>query len=185
MTPPARLPTLETDRLRLRWLEERDVDALHQVFADPAVMRYWSSAPLTDLAAAKALLQEIHDYFARGNLYQWGIALADTDTVIGTVTLAWIEREHRRAGVGFALAKSAWGKGYASEAVARLIAYAFEDLELHRLEADVDPRNEPSLRLLERLGFRREGFLRERYHLAGEIQDSVMLGLLRREWVGR
>ena len=148
-------------------------------------MRYWSSPPLADLAAAKALLQEIHDYFARGNLYQWGVARADTDRVIGTVTLAHIDRTHRRAGVGFALAKPVWGQGYATEAVARLIEHAFDDLELHRLEADVDPRNEPSLRLLEQLGFLREGLLRERYHLAGEIQDSVIMGLLRREWVAR
>jgi RimJ/RimL family protein N-acetyltransferase len=181
----SRLPTLETERLRLRWLEERDVDALHQVFADPAVTRYWSAPPLVDSAAARALLQEIRDYFKRGNLYQWGIALADTDQVIGTVTLAWIDREHRRSEVGFALAKSAWGQGYATEAVARLIGHAFDDLELHRLGADVDPRNEPSIKLLERLGFQREGLLRERYHLAGEIQDSLILGLLRSEWGAR
>ncbi len=148
-------------------------------------MRYWSSPPLADKAAATALLHEIRDYFARGDLYQWGIALADTDRVIGTVTLAWIEREHRRADVGFALAQSAWGKGYATEAVARLIEYAFDDMKLHRLGADVDPRNEPSLRLLERLGFVREGLLRERYHLGGEIQDSVIMGLLHPEWTAR
>jgi len=158
------------------------VDALHKVFADPAVMRYWSSPPLADKAAAKALLHEIRDYFVSGELYQWGIALADADRVIGTVTLAHIDRPHRRASVGFALATSAWGQGYATEAVTRLIEHAFDDLELHRLEADVDPRNEPSLGLLERLGFRREGLLRERYHLAGEVQDSVMMGLLRTEW---
>ncbi len=161
------------------------MDALYQVFADPAVTRYWSAPPLADLAAARALLQEIHDYFARGNLYQWGIALAETDQVIGTVTLAWIDRDHRRAEVGFALAASAWGQGYATEAVARLIEHAFGDMELHRLGADLDPRNEPSLRLLERLGFQREGLLRERYHLAGEIQDSLIMGLLRREWAAR
>jgi len=173
---------LVAERLRLRWLEERDVDPLYEVFGDPAAMRYWSSPPLVDKAAATALLREIRDCFARGELYQWGIALADTDRVIGTVTLAGIDRTHRRASVGFALATSAWGQGYATEAVTRLIEHAFDDLELHRLEADVDPRNEPSLRLLERLGFRREGLLRERYHLAGEIQDSVMMGLLRTEW---
>jgi RimJ/RimL family protein N-acetyltransferase len=158
------------------------VEALYQIFGDPEVIRYWSSPALTDRAAAEALLQEIHDYFARGTLYQWGIARPETDQVIGTVTLAWIEREHRRSEVGFALAQPAWGHGYATEAVARLIEYAFDDLELHRLGADVDPRNEPSIRLLERLGFQREGLLRERYHLAGEIQDSLIMGLLRRDW---
>ncbi|HEX2165116.1 MAG TPA: GNAT family protein, partial [Thermoanaerobaculia bacterium] len=63
--------------------------------------------------------------------------------------------------------------------------FAFGPLALHRLEADVDPRNERSLKALERLGFRREGLLRERYFVAGEIQDSVMLGLLAREWEAR
>jgi len=177
-----RLPTLDTERLRLRWLEERDVDALYEIFGDPAVIRYWSSPALTDRKAAARLLQEIRDYAVQGTLYQWGVALRNGDQVIGTVTLAWINREHRRADVGFALAASAWGQGYATEAVARLIKYAFDDMELHRLGADVDPRNERSIRLLERLGFQREGLLRERYHLAGEVQDSLILGLLRREY---
>ena len=181
----SRLPTLESERLRLRWLEERDVDALYQIFADPTVTRYWSAPPLPDPAAARALLQEIYDYFKGGSLYQWGIALADTDRVVGTVTLAHIAREHRRAEVGFALAASAWGQGYAAEAVARLVEHAFSDLELHRLEANVDPRNEPSLRLLERLGFTREGLLRDRYHVAGEVQDSLIMGLLWSEWAAR
>ncbi len=180
-----RLPTLETERLRLRWLEERDVDALYEIFGDPAVIRYWSSPALTDRKAAARLLQEIRDYAAQGTLYQWGVTLRDGDQVIGTVTLAWINREHRRADVGFALAATAWGRGYATEAVARLIDYAFDDMQLHRLGADVDPRNERSIRLLERLGFRQEGLLRERYHLGGEVQDSLILGLLRREWVSR
>ena len=179
------MPTLESERLRLRWLEERDVNALYQIFADPAVTRYWSTPPLPDSAAAQALLQEIHDYFKGGGLFQWGIALADTDRVVGTVTLAHIEREHCRAEVGFALAASAWGQGYAAEAVARLVEHAFSDLEFHRLEANVDPRNAPSLRLLERLGFTREGLLRERYHVAGEVQDSLIMGLLRPEWAAR
>jgi RimJ/RimL family protein N-acetyltransferase len=69
-----------------------------------------------------------------------------------------------------------------TEALTLLFDFAFETLDFHRLEADADPRNERSLRLLERLGFLREGYFRERYHVAGEIQDSVMLGLLRRDW---
>jgi RimJ/RimL family protein N-acetyltransferase len=66
--------------------------------------------------------------------------------------------------------------------VAAVVAFGFETLNLHRIEADVDPRNERSLRLLERLGFRREGHLRERYCINGERQDAVMMGLLRAEW---
>jgi RimJ/RimL family protein N-acetyltransferase len=163
----------------LRWLTEQDVPALFAIFSDPVVVRYWSHAPFTELDAAKKLLTDIHQLSGEGTLYEWGIALSATDEVIGTCTLASIDRRHRRAEIGFALAARAWGHGYAREAVARLIEHAFGTLDLHRLEADVDPRNEASLRLLERLGFVREGYLRERYHVNGEIQDSVLLGLLR------
>ena len=190
MTPDAtrflpgadRLPTIETARLRLRWLVPEDAPALLAVFGDPAVCRYWSRPPLADLAEGAALQREIAELFAERSLFQWGIAERDGDAVVGTCTLAALSAEHRRAELGFAIARGAWGRGYASEAVAALLAYAFDALALHRVEADVDPRNDSSIRVLERMGFRREGCQRERYHLAGEVQDALLYGLLRREW---
>ena len=71
-----------------------------------------------------------------------------------------------------------------AEVLPALIHFAFDTLDLHRLEADVDPRNTRSIRLLEGTGFRREGLMRERYHLNGELQDAVLYGRLRREWRG-
>lgn len=71
-----------------------------------------------------------------------------------------------------------------AEALPALVSFAFETLGLHRLEADVDPRNAPSIRALERAGFAREGHQRERYLLNGEAQDALLYGLLRRDWVG-
>jgi ribosomal-protein-alanine N-acetyltransferase len=178
-----RLPTLTGSRLELRWLGEEDVPALYEIFSDPEVMRYWDSPPLADLTAAGGLLKEIHDHFRARTLFQWGIAPRAGGAVLGTCTLFHWETRHRRAEIGFALGSAHQGKGFAAEAVSTLLAFAFQTLDLHRLEADADPRNEPSLRLLERLGFRREGYLRERYHVnGGEVQDAVMLGLLRPEW---
>ena len=185
MLPGAdQLPTLATARLRLRWLTPADVPALFAVFGDPAVCRYWSRPPLADIAAAAALQREIALRFAERSLFQWGIAERATDAVVGTGTLASLSAEHRRAEVGFALARAAWGRGYLAEALPALLAFAFGALALHRVEADVDPRNARSIRVLERAGFRREGLLRERYHLAGEVQDALLYGLLRREWEG-
>jgi RimJ/RimL family protein N-acetyltransferase len=63
-----------------------------------------------------------------------------------------------------------------------LLEYAFGGIKLRRLEADVDPRNTHSIKTLERLGFKQEGFLRERWQVAGEIQDALFYGLLEREW---
>ena len=104
--------------------------------------------------------------------------------MIGTCTLYEMSLEHHRAGIGFALRRRQWGQGLATEVIGALIGFAFETLGLQRLEADVDPDNHRSLATLERQGFRREGYLRERWHHMGDVRDTVLLGLLRREWTG-
>lgn len=177
-----RLPTLSATRVILRSLGEPDVLALFEVFSNEDVMRYWSSPAMRHPADAGAYLRRIEEGFRTRNLFQWGIARRTDDGVIGTCTLFHFDTDHRRAELGFALGRVHWGQGIMTEALAALIEFAFGILGLHRLEADADPRNERSLRLLERHGFRREGYLRERYRQNGEIQDAVFLGLLRPEW---
>lgn len=185
MLPDAdHLPTIPTERLRLRALTPADVPALFDVFGDPVVCRYWSRPALPDMAAAVALHDEIAQLFAERTLFQWGIAEHATDAVVGTCTLASLSAEHRRAEIGFALARTAWGMGYVAETLPALLGFAYGELRLHRIEADVDPRNQRSIRALERVGFVREGLQRERYHLHGEWQDTVLYGLLRHEWTG-
>jgi RimJ/RimL family protein N-acetyltransferase len=176
------LPVLESARLRLRMLRDEDVPALFEIFGDSEVMRYWSSPALTDKAGARALLDDIRRHFAARSLFQWGIARRDDDAIVGTATIFQIDREHRRGEIGFAIGRAHWGRGFASEAVTTLIRFAFEQLHLHRIEADPDPQNAASIRVLERQGFKREGLLRERYFLDGEPQDAEYYGLLRREW---
>lgn len=178
------LPTLPAQRVDLRWLTPEDAPGILSVFGDPEVMRFWSSPPLKDLAGAHELIEEIHGFFKSRRLFQWGISLRESNEVIGTCTLLDVSMAHRRAEVGFALRRSNWGQGLATEALETLIAFAFGTLDLHRLEADADPDNERSLVVLERQGFRREGYLRERWHHLGDIRDTVFLGLLRREWRG-
>ena len=176
------LPTLDATRLRLRAVVEADVPDLLAVFGDAEVCRYWSRPALADAAQAADLQREIAALFAERTLFQWAIADRATDRLIGTCTLAELSAEHRRAAVGYALRRDAWGRGHATDALRALLAFAFDALRLHRLEADVDPRNAASIRVLERLGFRYEGCLRERWHLSGELQDAALYGLLAREW---
>ena len=176
------LPELETKRLILRQLRRSDVPDLYTIFSDPAVTRYWSTGPLATLEDADALYDDIENGRESNQFFQWGIALKDTDVVVGTVTLFAWNPEHRRAELGFALASRVWNRGYGSEAVRSIVTFAFRELSLHRLEADTDPRNVASLRILEGLGFREEGYMRERYHMNGEPQDAVLIALLRTEW---
>ena len=179
------MPTLDTPRLRLRTLGAADVPALFAIFRDPEAMRYWSRPAMTDVAEAEALLRDIEIRAATGTLFEWGIARREDDLVIGTCTLFRIEREHRRAELGYILRRDHWGRGLANEALTAIVNHAFGTLALHRLEADIDPRNAASIRSVERLGFKPEGHLRERYFVAGEIQDSLIYGLLAPEWRAR
>ena len=176
------LPTITASRLSLRWITERDLDSLYHIFSDPLVMRYWSSPPLDNRDAARELLSDIHEGFHSRRFFQWGIAQQTDDSLIGTTTLFHLEANNHRAELGYALGRAHWGKGYMQEALSALLRYAFSEMKLHRMEADVDPRNERSIRTLERLGFQKEGYLRERWKVNGEIQDALFYGLLRREF---
>jgi RimJ/RimL family protein N-acetyltransferase len=176
-----RLPTLDAGRVRLRWLTEADVPALFAIFGDPQVTRYWGFATLPDPVAAAELLNDIHREFRDGTLFQWGVEITG-GPLVGTCTLARLDLTNRRAELGFALGRAFWGRGYMTAALPAVLAYAFGRLGLHRVCADTDPRNVRSIRALERLGFLREGVLREHYLVQGEPQDAVVYGLLRSEW---
>ncbi len=176
------LPIIPTERLVLRWVSENDIDGLFEVFSDPQVARYWSSAPYSDREEAVKLQREIAAGNENNTMIKWGLALRDSDRLIGTATLFNLNLDNGRAELGYAMGRAHWSKGYMNEALQALVLHAFEVMDLRRLEADVDPRNAASIRTLERLGFQREGFLRERWHVNGEIQDALFYGLLRREW---
>lgn len=176
------LPTIRAERVRLRWLTGKDALDLFEIFSDPEVMRYWSTPALREEDEAQKLLDQIHRYHREKSLFQWGVALQDDDRVVGTCTLARIDAKNRRAEIGYALNRQQWGRGLMKEALTALLDHAFDTLALHRIEADVDPRNAASIALLETLGFEREGYLRERWLMGGETQDSVLLGLLETDW---
>lgn len=176
---------LTTDRLTIRRMRTDDVQAYFAIFSDPAVMRYWSSPPLADMTAAEQKIAEILAHYEKGDLFQLAIERQTDRQMIGTCTLHQIHLQNRRAEVGYALGSAFWGNGYLVEAMHALIDHAFGVMHLHRLEADIDPRNEASAKSLERLGFMREGHLRERWIVGGEVSDSALYGLLASEWASK
>ncbi len=176
------LPTLDAGPFALRMIRPEDAEDLFAIFGDSEVMRYWSTPALEDLQAARDLAHEVLEGFDSRSLFQWGLVRPEDDRVIGTGTLCNLDVQNRRAELGYALARSEWGRGVMSRVLPVLLRFGFETLDLHRIEADVDPRNPASIRLLERLGFKKEGYRRESYILNGEIQDAVNYGLLKREF---
>ncbi|MGE5176843.1 MAG: GNAT family N-acetyltransferase [Hyphomicrobiales bacterium] len=179
---PAAPPVLRTPRLTLRPFRDEDAGALFRIFSDPKVTRYWNRVAWTDPAEARAMIERYRPVDGDRTFLPWAVAGAEDDVVIGTATLFQIDATHRRAEIGYALASAYWGRGLMHEALIVVVGYAFDTLRLHRLEADIDPRNAASLRSVERLGFLREGTLRERWQVGGEISDTAFFGLLAPEW---
>lgn len=175
---------LDTPRLRLRPLQPGDAAAVFALHADPAVMRYWATPPWTDPAQADAYIARDLAAMAAGDFIRLGLERRADGRLVGACTLFGFVLSSRRAEIGYLLAHDCWGAGLMHEALGALLDWGFGVLDLNRVEADIDPRNAGSRRTLERLGFRLEGVLRERWIVAGEVSDTGLYGLLRRDWPG-
>jgi RimJ/RimL family protein N-acetyltransferase len=174
------VPVVEADRVRLRPFRAGDREEVYALFSDPEVVRYWSFPAWTDRAQADEFMQPLLEP-TDDTMIAWVVAERGSDRMVGTTTIYALHKTQRRAEIGYTLLREHWGKGLAREAVAHALVYGFDELGLRRFEADIDPRNAASIALVERLGFVREGFMRERWLVAGEVCDSAMFGLLARE----
>jgi RimJ/RimL family protein N-acetyltransferase len=175
-------PTLRTDRLRLRPFREADADALFALHSSPVVLRYWDSPPWQEPGRAQRFLDACREMAESGSGVRVAVDRRADGTFLGWCGLTRWNPDHRSAALGYCFGEAAWGHGYATEAAGALLRWAFETLDLNRVQAETDTRNTPSARVLEKLGFVREGTLREDCVVDGEVSDSWVFGLLRRQF---
>jgi RimJ/RimL family protein N-acetyltransferase len=180
MTLPT--PTLSTARLRLRPFTGADADALFALHSNAHVLRYWDSPPWTDRARAERFVATCERLAAEGSGARVAMERASDGAFIGWCGLTSWDPVHRSASLGYCLVEAAWGHGYAREAARALLQWGFDTLDLNRVQAEADTRNAASARVLEKLGFVLEGTLREDCVVNGDVSDSWVYGLLRREW---
>ena len=174
-------PTLLTERLVLRELTPADPACILVLWGDPEVQHY-NGPLLANLDEAQAVIAELRAAYAARSQIAWAVTLRERLGVLGVVDFHEWDRHHRRAEIGYSLARSSWGQGIASEAVRAVIRFGFARMHLHRIEALTIADNLRSVRLLEQFGFRREGIRRE-YSLEddGAFHDSAIYGLLEQE----
>jgi len=177
--------TLTTPRLHLRPLREADAPVVYAMHADPVTLRYWSTPPWAEPKLADELIARDLKAMAAGDYIRLGLERQSDGRLIGLCTLFAFYLPSRRCEIGYILQRSTWGQGYMHEALLALLDYGFGVLDLNRVEADIDPRNAGSERTLHRLGFVKEGHVRERWIVAGEVSDTGLYGLLRRDWLAR
>ncbi len=175
-------PTLRSARLRLRPFADADGDALFALHSNAHVLRYWDAPPWREHARAERFIRACRQMADEGTGARLAIDRVSDAAFIGWCALARWNPDYRSAALGYCLDDAAWGHGYATEAAHALLAWAFDTLDLNRVQAETDTRNAASARVLEKLGFVREGTLREDCVVDGEVSDSWVFGLLRREW---
>ncbi|MEO8923528.1 MAG: GNAT family protein [Caldimonas sp.] len=134
------------------------------------------------LADGKAWYERMSGIQATGLALQFAVVSKSTGKAIGTCLLFRFEAASARAEIGYVLGRAHWGQGLMREALAALLNGAFGGMALRRIEAEVNTRNHPSAALLVRLGFKKEGLLRQRWVTKGRAEDVEMYGLLRDEW---
>ena len=175
-------PTLHTARLRLRPVDEADADDLFAMHSSTHVLRYWDAPPWSERGRAERFVTDSRQLAATGTGARLVVARVPDGAFLGWCSLNRWNPEHRSASLGYCFGEAAWGHGYATEAARALLTWAYETLDLNRVQAETDTRNGASARVLEKLGFVREGTLRQDCVVDGDISDSWVYGLIRSEW---
>ena len=177
-------PRLETARLVLRPLTVGDAPFWLSHFSDPEIVELTAFAAPKDLAAAREeLLTYAVRNFQASTGIRWGIVLKGQPDLIGPLGFdQWVKESGYHARVGYDLRKEYRRRGLMTEAMTAILDWGFDALRLNKVEALTDPRNVASMRLLEKLGFHRDGVLRENTYFEGRFQDDVCFSLLAREW---
>lgn len=176
------LPALETERLLLRKLRMEDAGDMYEYAIDPEIASMGMWEPFHSLEDSLQDLTETLEGYAKGTLLSWAIEYKAEQKMIGRVSLMPFSRRNLRAEIGYAMNRQYWGKGLMSEALRRLIQFAFTDLGLNRVEAAVFPDNPRSIAVLEKAGLKLEGVRRESTFRDGQFVDVNLYSLLKREW---
>jgi ribosomal-protein-alanine N-acetyltransferase len=180
-----KFPVLETERLYLREIVPEDVEIIYDIFSDPLVTRYYDVETFTRKEQAVRLIQWCANRFKYHDGIRWGIVHRQTQQLVGSCGFHNIRKRHRKAEMGYELGVDQWGKGFATEAVNRIIDFGFRHLDLNRIEAWTMLDNVNSMHVLEKAGFSKEGILRDYGYWHGGFHDALMYSLLRMEWNDR
>ena len=171
-------PLLKSDRLLFRNFKDSDITPFYTLRTHEDVLNYMDTSPLENLQASEKMILENHTMFQNKQGISWAITDAKQHSFLGYFLLWNVNQKHARAEIGYALLPEYWGKGYMKETFNSMLPFAFKTLKLHRLEANINPNNKRSERLLIASGFEKEAHFKEHYLFNGKFLDSVIYSLL-------
>lgn len=175
-------PIIHTKRLDLIEIREKHLCDLYKLFGDENATRFYNLLPLQKEEDAQMLIDRFRSRFSEGLAIRWGIAIKGEQHIIGTVGFNSYENNHK-ATIGYDLQTLYWGKGYATEALRAVINFGFQSLGINRIEAEIMTGNLASEKVLSKLGFTKEGVLRQWMLWNGKHYDMAMYSLLKDEHI--
>lgn len=175
-------PVIETERLVLREVTNEDASDMLAYLSDSDVVKHMGLEPFQSVEDALDEIKWYKSIYEDGTGMRWVLSLKSTGKVIGSCGFLNRHPKHMRAEIGFELSKDFWGKGFASEALEAVVAYGYDELNLERIEALIEPDNLPSQKRVEKHGFMREGLLRHYEYTCGKFDDLVMYSMLKSDF---
>jgi len=173
-------PERTTERLLLRSISMTDAATLFQIRTMPELFTYFGREPFKTIQESEEHVALLLKNVANNDGVIWAIALKESpETLIGTIGYWRLMKEHFRAEIGYMLHPGYWNRGIMKEALKEVIKYAFNDTAIHSIEANIDPENIASGRLLESCGFIVEGYFKENYYSKGVFKDSKIYSLIK------
>ena len=176
------IPTLETERLVLRGLRVSDAEDMYDYARRPSVTQYLPWNPHADVAETREYLVYVGQRYRTGDFYDWAVVDKASGRMIGKCGFTSFDCPNDAAEIGYVLSPAFQGRGLATEAVRRVLDFGFTELGLHRIEAHFMEGNTASLRLMERLGMRFEGYAREAQKIKGRFCTIGTCAILRHEY---
>ncbi len=175
-------PTFTTNQLRFRQFEPKDVFDVYKLFSDPETMRFDGGRTMLNINEAFQFISVYSAYYPEGSYIRWAVENQKTGQFLGTGGFHKISKEANRGEIGGELLKSVWGNGLGKEALYGLTNFAFEELKFNRISALISPKNIGAQKVVETMGFRKEGVLQDWEFWNGQYTDMQMHALLKKEW---
>jgi ribosomal-protein-alanine N-acetyltransferase len=176
------LPRLETTRLILRKMTMDDLQDVFAYSSDEEVTCFLRWGPHRTLEETESYIREVLREYEEGKDGPWGIEYRQTGRVIGSIHLMAISAQHSKAEIGFVLSRSYWNRGLMSEALTRVLEYSFESIGLNRIEGFCLTDNQAGIGVMEKVGMKQEGVLREYLFQKGAFRDFSVYSMLKRDY---
>ena len=174
-------PKLESKRLYFRRMNLSYAKDIHQIRSNNDVMKFMDVTRTKSVNDAKRLIRNVREDYKNEKGVSWAIIEKNLKSFIGYAGFWRMQPQHCRGEIGYALKPEYWGKGFMTETLKTIIDFGFHKMNLHSIEANVNPKNQKSKKLLKRLGFRKEAYFRENYLFEGKFLDSEIYSLLKKD----